>query len=74
MARVDLSLAESSIAHIDQVAESHLHLLRRVVGHYDATLKAAVGHLIVARRGSARTAGAGVPLPFTSVAAMAAGA
>ena len=63
------SLAESPIAHIDQVAESDLHPPRRVVGHYDATLKAAAGHLVVARRGSARTAGTGVPLPITTVMA-----
>ena len=68
-ARVDPSLAESPIAHVDQVAESDLHLLRRVVGHYDATLKAAAGHLVVVRRGSARTAGTGVPLPITTVMA-----
>ena len=68
-ARVDPSLAESPIAHVDQVAESDLHLLRRVVGHYNATLKAAAGHLVVVRRGSARTAGTGVPLPITTVAA-----
>ena len=73
-ARVDPSLAESPIAHVDQVAESDLHLLRRVVGHYDATLKAAAGHLVVLRRGSARTAGTGVPLPIVTVAAPPAGA
>ena len=50
-----------------------LHLLRRVVSHYDATLKAAGGHLIVVRRGSARTVGTGVPLPITTVAAPPAG-
>ena len=61
-ARVDPSLAESPIAHIDQVAESDLHLLRRVAGHYDAMLNAAAGHLVVVRLGSAPTAGTGVPL------------
>ena len=68
-ARVDPSLADSSIAHIDQVSESDLHLLRRVVGHYDATVKAVSGHLVVVRRGSARSAGTGVPLPVTTVTA-----
>ena len=39
-ARVDPSLADSPIAHVDQVAESDLHLLRRVAGqHYDATVR-----------------------------------
>ena len=73
-ARVDPSLAESPIAHVDQVAESDLHLLRRVVGHYDATLKAAAGHLVVVRRGSAHSAGTGVPLPITTVTAPPGGA
>ena len=73
-ARVNPSLAESPIAHVNQVAESDLHLLRRIVGHYDATLKAAPCHLVVVRRGSALTAGTGVPLPITTVAAPAAGA
>ena len=68
-ARMDPSLDESPIAHVDQVAESDLHLLRRVAGHYDATPKAAAGHLVVVRRGSARTAGTGVPLPITTVVA-----
>ncbi len=68
-ARVDPSLAESPVAQVDQVAESDLHLLRRVVSHYDATLKAAAGHRVVVRRGSARTAGTGVPLPITAVVA-----
>ena len=69
-ARVDPSLADSPIAHIDQVAESDLHLLRRVVGqYYDATVKVVAGYLVVVRRGSARTAGTGVPLPVTIVPA-----
>ena len=69
-ARVDPSLADSPIAHVDQVAESDLHLLRRVAGqHYDATVKAVAGYLVVVRRGSARSAGTGVPLPVTTVTA-----
>ena len=69
-ARVDPSLADSPIAHVDQVAESDLHLLRRVAGqHYGATVKAVAGYLVVVRRGSARSAGTGVPLPVTTVTA-----
>ena len=66
---VDQALANSPIAHVDQAAESDLHLLRRVTRHYDATMKAVAGRLVVARRGAARSAGTGVPLPVTTVPA-----
>ena len=72
VARVAPALAEAPIAHVDQVAESDLHLLRRVAQNYDATLKAVAGHIVVVPRGSARTAG-GVPLPVTTVTAPPAG-
>ena len=51
------------IAHIDQTAESGLHLLWRLARQYDATAKATGGYLIFAPRGSGRTAGTAQPMP-----------
>ena len=45
-AAVSSSLASEAIAHIDQTAESDLHLLRRLATHYGATAKVAGGRLI----------------------------
>ena len=57
------ALASVTIAHIDQTAESDLHLLRRLARQYDATAKAAGGRLIFAPRGRGRSAGTNQPLP-----------
>ena len=61
--RVAPDLAGIVVAHIDQTAESDLHLLRRLARQYDATTKAAGGYLIFGPRGSGRSAGTGRPLP-----------
>ena len=61
--RVAPDLAGIVIAHIDQTAESDLHLLRRLARQYDATTKAAGGYPIFAPRGRGRSAGTGQPLP-----------
>ncbi len=60
--RVHPSLAGVIIPHIDQTAESDLHLLRRLARQYDATTKAAGGRLIFQPRGIGRSAGGDQPL------------
>ena len=62
--RVAPALTSVVVAHIDQTAESDLHLLRRLARQYDATTKAAGGYLIFASRGSGRSAGTDRPLPI----------
>ena len=61
--RVAPELTGIVIAHIDQTAESDLHLLRRLARQYDATTKAAGAHLIFAPRGSGRSAGTARLMP-----------
>ena len=61
--RVAPDLASIVVPHIDQTAESDLHLLRRLARQYDATAKAAGGNLVFGPRGSGRSAGTGQPLP-----------
>ena len=65
-ARVADELAAAPISHIDQTAESDLHLLLRVARYYDATLKCAGGALVVLRRGAGRSARGGA-LPVVRV-------
>ena len=67
-ARVAPDLADVAIAHIDQTAESDLHLLRRLARQYDATVKAAGGYLIFAPRGRGLSAGTDAPLPVVTYA------
>lgn len=62
------SLAGVVIAHIDQTAESDLHLLRRLARQYDATTKAANGRLVFEPRGIGRSAGADRALPVIEYA------
>ena len=62
------SLAGTVIAHIDQTAESDLHLLRRLARQYDATTKAADGRLVFEPRGIGRSAGADRALPVVEYA------
>ena len=62
--RVAPALAGAVIGHIDQTAESDMHLLRRLATGYDATVKAAGGYLVMMPRGAARSAGSGTPLPI----------
>ena len=64
---VDPDLAAEPIAHIDRTAESDLNLLCRTTRHYNATMKAVAGRLVVVRTGSARTAGTGQPLPIVAI-------
>ena len=66
--RVPPALADIVIAHIDQTAESDLHLLRRLARQYDATAKAAGGYLIFAPRGRGRSAGTDQALPVLEYA------
>ena len=63
ISRVAPELTGIVIAHIDQTAESDLHLLRRLARQYDATTKAAGAHLIFAPRGSGRSAGTARLMP-----------
>lgn len=62
-ASVAPELAGVVIAHVDQTAESDLHLLRRLARQYDATAKAVGGHLVFAPRGSGRSAASGQVMP-----------
>lgn len=50
-AAVQGQLADEAVAHIDQTAESDLHLLRRRARHYDAAAKVADGSIVFARGG-----------------------
>ena len=61
--RVAPALAGEAIGHIDQTAESDMHLLRRLARGYDATVKAAGGYLVMMPRDAARSAGSDTPLP-----------
>lgn len=60
---VPAALAGIVIPHIDQTAESDLHLLRRLAKQYDATTKATGRYLIFAPRGKGQSAGTGRALP-----------
>ena len=62
-AAVAPALASQRLPHVDQTAESDLALLHRVAKHYDATLKAAGGRLVMMPRGAGRSAVAGALLP-----------
>ncbi len=62
------SLSGIVIPHIDQTAESDLHLLRRLSRQYDATFKAVGGSLVFAPRGSGRTALSGQTMPTVRLA------
>ena len=62
------ALASIVVAHIDQTAESDLHLLRRLARQYDAIAKAAGGFLVFAPRGSGRSAGTAQLLPTITLA------
>lgn len=55
-AAVDEALAGEVIAHIDQTAESDLHLLRRLARHYDAIAKVADGVVLFSRAGAGTAA------------------
>ena len=57
------ALAGIVLPHIDQSAESDLHLLRRIGRKYNGRLKFAAGRLIMSRAGSGRSAGTDIPLP-----------
>lgn len=50
-AAVSESLASEAIAHIDQTAESDLHLVRRLAAHYGASAKAAGNRLVLVKSG-----------------------
>ncbi len=66
-ARVDPALEAEAIAHIDQTAESDLHLLRRIARHYDATVKVAGGRIVVLPAGASRSPGSGAKLPTLTI-------
>ena len=60
---VGAELAGVAVAHIDQSAESDLHLLRRMAARWDATAKMVGGEIVFARAGTGRAArGAGMPI------------
>ena len=67
-ARVHPRLAGTVLAHIDQTAESDLHLLRRLARAFDATTKAAGGYLVFEPRGIGRSAGTDRALPVVEYA------
>ena len=59
-AAVSPALAAQPLVHVDQTAESDLGLLHRIARHYNATLKAAGGRLVMLSRGAGRSAGGSV--------------
>ena len=65
--RVAPQLSGLVLEHVDQTAESDLHLLRRLAREFDATAKATGGHLVFAPRGSGRTAGSGRSMPVVDL-------
>ena len=67
--RVDPSLAAARLDHVDQTAESDMHLLRRLGRHHDATVKAAGGRLVMMPHGAGRSAVRGDALPVYRVTA-----
>ncbi len=58
-ATVDASIASEPIAHIDQTAESDLHLLRRLAEHYDAAVQIRTDRLVFSSAAPVETAGTG---------------
>ena len=62
-AAIARDLAGAALGHVDQTAESDLHLLRRLAQDHGATLKMAAGRLVLIRRGAGRTA-SGNALPI----------
>lgn len=71
-ARVDASLASVPLPHVDQTAESDLHLLRRLARYYDATVKAGGGNLVMMPTGTGRGAGGALLPVYRAVAGSAA--
>lgn len=68
--RIAPALASAALGHIDQAAESDLHLLHRLARHHDATVKAAGGCLVLMPPGAGRSvAGAALPTCTASPAA-----
>ena len=65
--RVAPQLSSLVLEHVDQTAESDLHLLRRLAREFDATAKATGGHLVFAPRGRGRTAGSGRSMPVVDL-------
>ena len=57
------ALGAAEIIHLDQTAESDLHLLRRLARLYGATVKAAAGRLVFVERAARRSAGTARLLP-----------
>ncbi len=54
--RVGQELAEITLPHLDQTEESDLHLLTRLARQYDALTKPVGDHLILVKRGQAKSA------------------
>ena len=67
-ATVSDSLANEPIAHIDQTAESDLHLLRRLAEHYDAAVQIRTDRLTFLPAAPAVTAGAGQAIEPVTIA------
>ena len=67
-ATVATSLASKPIAHIDQTAESDLHLLRRLAEHFGAAVQIRTDHLVFTPATPAETAGTGQPIKPVTIA------
>lgn len=63
---IDPDLAGIMIPHLDQTAESDMHLLRRLASDYGATMKIANGRLIFMLKGAGKTA-SGKALPGATI-------
>jgi len=66
---VQSAMAGISLPHTDQVNESDMNLLTRLAHEYDGVAKPGGGALLLAKRGSSQSAGAGAePLPVVAIA------
>ncbi|MEZ2603339.1 late control protein [Kluyvera intermedia] len=65
-ARVDSTLINQQISHIDQVGESDMNLLTRIAARYGAVSKVTHDYWVLTPRGSDTTV-SGQPLPITTI-------
>ena len=61
--KADDALAQIALPHIDQVNESDINLLTRIIKPYDAMVKPAGGFLVLAKRGESKAVSGAALLP-----------
>jgi len=65
-ARVDSTLVEQPLAHVDQLGESDMNLLTRIAAQYGAVSKVTHDYWVITPRG-AQTTVSGKPLPVATI-------